>query len=442
MLRPWWFPEYSPGQQIVFDEIVKIIEKNYKQFWYTHIHTPAVEANKVLLAKNWEDAGKQIFGLYGLAQWSEDLKDYSLHFDLTVPFARYVIDRENELTFPFKRYQIQPAWRGERQQKWRFREFFQCDMDAIWKAEDKDDYLFYDAETLLDLSKTLNEIVEFGKINDKAIVNINNKKVIIWLLKYLFKTDDLVYKVSNLIDKFLKIWEENFILSLKDLGIKDKEIQKLLEFIKSDVSAKNLKKFKDFVPDATFNQWIDELNRVVELLEKFSSAFNTQINYQINFQTVRGLDYYTWTVFEFYFANDLDLGCICGWGRYDNLTSYIDAKKHYSWVGWSIWISRILNKILENKNFKADQKTISDYLFLNFPETFDQVLKLAAQFIREWKNIEIYPTADKIAKQFSFADKKWIPNVVIFGEWEKSKWIYKIKNMKTWEEKEEKLDSK
>ncbi len=117
MFRPSWFPEYSPSEQLVFDAVKEIIEKNYAQYWFAHIQTPAVEANKVLLSKNGEDAGKQIFGLYGLAQWTEDTKDYALHFDLTVPFARYVLDWENEITFPFKRYQIQPVWRGERSQE-------------------------------------------------------------------------------------------------------------------------------------------------------------------------------------------------------------------------------------------------------------------------------------------------------------------------------------
>ena len=137
VLRPGWFPEYSPAEQLVFDDIKKIIEANYSQYGFAHIETPAVETTSVLLAKNGEDAGKQIFWLYGLAQGNEDTKDYALHFDLTVPFARYILDRENDITFPFKRYQIQPVRRGERSQRGRFKEFWQSDIDVIWQETQK-----------------------------------------------------------------------------------------------------------------------------------------------------------------------------------------------------------------------------------------------------------------------------------------------------------------
>ncbi len=437
VLRPGWFPEYSSAQQIIFDDIVKIIEKHYQQFGYTHIHTPAVEANSVLLSKNGEETGKQIFWLYGLAQWAEDLKDYALHFDLTVPFARYVLDWENELTFPFKRYQIQPVRRGERAQKWRYKEFRQCDVDAIRKDDKKTDYVFYDAEVILDLYKAIAGIVEYGGIDDTPIFHINNKKIINWLLLTLFKTPELKQRVSTLIDKYTKIWEEKFVLSLKDLWIKDKEIDKLLEFLKMDIKhEKDLMKLSDFVKNDEFVQWLDELVKVMNYLDMMKDTMGW-LEYKVDFKIIRGLDYYTWTVFECYLKNDIALWSICGGGRYDNLTWYIDPKKkEYSWVGWSIGISRILWKIFENENFITDQKTVSEYLFVHFPETIKDILMLAWIFIKEGKNIEIYPCAEKLGKQFAYADKKWIPQVVIFGEGEKALNRYKIKNMKTGEEKE------
>jgi len=437
VLRPGWFPENTPGQQIVFDQIFQIIEKNYKQFGYTHIHTPAVEANKVLLAKNGEDAGKQIFWLYGLAQGNEDTKDYSLHFDLTVPFARYILDRENELTFPFKRYQIQPSWRGERNQRGRFKEFFQADIDVIRRDEPGKDYTYYDAEVIFDLWKTVIDILKFIWISETPLVQINNRKVIVNLLQEMFWSPDMAYKVMNLVDRLDKIWKENFELSLTDLWISKGKIKELYSFLDMDITVDSIDGLKKLSQNPEFLKWVEELKTVISYLEIFKKSFGVDINCKVDTKIIRWLDYYTWTVFEFVLENDKWLGTVCGWGRFDNLTGHIDPKKkNYSWVGWSIGLSRLAFKIFEKGLVNADQKTISDCLFLHFDKTFGDIAKLASAFTQEWKNIEIYPIADKLDKQFSYADKKWIPHVVILGSEEKEKWVYKIKNMKSWNEEE------
>ena len=213
-LRPSGFPEYNPGQQLIFDQIKRVIEQNYQTFGYTHIHTPAVEKNEVLLSKNGEETGKQIYGLYGMAQGSEDLKDYGLHFDLTVPFARYTLDWEHQLTFPFKRYQIQPVWRGERAQKGRYREFFQCDIDVIWKGEK--DYFYYDAEIIATLGSTLTKILATCELNDTPVFHINNKKLVKAFLAEVSTTEEQTSQISTLIDKYSKIGKENFVATLKE----------------------------------------------------------------------------------------------------------------------------------------------------------------------------------------------------------------------------------
>jgi len=431
--RPSWFPEYSPSQQLIFDKIKETIEKNYKLFWYTHIHTPAVEKNSVLLSKNWEETWKQIFWLYGMAQWSEDLKEYGLHFDLTVPFARYTLDRENELTFPFKRYQIQPVWRWERAQKWRYREFFQCDIDAIWKWEKW--YLYYDAEIIATLWKTLTEIFTICEINDVPVFHISNKKIINAFLLSVSENEEQAKAISNLIDKFSKIGEEKFILTLKeDLKISEESIKKILDFILfKAVDLVELDRIYSFCSDPLFNEWIEELKNVLQSLTLLQEKFGLIFEREVDLQIIRGLDYYTGTIFEAVFKADERLGSICWGGRYNNLTGYIDPKKNdYCGVWWSIWISRILGKVFdENKN---EQNTIADYLFLNFQENFDGILGLAWRFLKEWKNIEIYPENEKLGKQFWYANKKGIPFVVVYGEWEKEQSVYKVKNMKTGEE--------
>ena len=437
-LRPSGFPEYSPSQQLIFDSLKATIEKNYQSFWYTHIHTPAVEKNTVLLSKNWEETGKQIFWLYWMAQGKDDLKEYGLHFDLTVPFARYTLDRENALTFPFKRYQIQPVRRGERAQKGRYREFFQCDIDVIWKWEKK--YLYYDAEIIVTLWKTLEEIFKVCNIEDTPVFHISNKKIINAFLKSIAKGEEESKKISNLIDKVNKIWEENFIATLKeDLAISEGDIKKILDFIHVRIkSVEDLSSISQFCNDEDYLVWIDELREVLTYLEQLREVKKSHFEWEVDLEIIRGLDYYTGTIFEAVFKNDSGLGSICWGGRYENLTGYIDPKKNdYAWVGWSIWISRILWKVFEKESLK--KQTIADYLFLNFWGDMKPVFELAETFLKEGKCIEMYPESDKLWKQFGYADKKWIPYVVVFWEGERQDGIYKIKDMKTGEEKIEKL---
>ncbi|MBF0981841.1 histidine--tRNA ligase family protein, partial [Candidatus Gracilibacteria bacterium] len=319
-LRPSGFPEYSPAEQLVFDQIVGIIQAQYQQFGYTHIHTPAVEKNDVLLAKNGEETGKQIFGLYGMAQGAEDLKEYGLHFDLTVPFARYTLDWEHQLTFPFKRYQIQPVWRGERAQKGRFREFFQCDIDTIWKGEK--DYFYYDAEIIAVLGKTLTEVLAAVNIQDSVCFHINNKKIIRAFLQEI--AGDKAQDLGNLIDKYAKIGQEKFLASLQeDFGFDTEKQQKILKFIQlSSDKIEDLDQLLLFSQNEDFLVGISELRSVLTLIQDFQKSFGLVFHWVFDMQIIRGLDYYTGTIFEAVFENEPQLGSICGGGRYQNLTGY------------------------------------------------------------------------------------------------------------------------
>lgn len=432
-LRPSWFPEYSPAQQLIFDQITQIITRNYQQFGYTHIHTPAVEKNTTLLAKNGEETWKQIFGLYGMSQGAWDLKDYGLHFDLTVPFARYTLDREHALTFPFKRYQIQPVWRGERAQKGRFREFFQCDIDVIWKGEK--DYLYYDAEIITTLGQTLTNIIQATKLDDTITFHINNKKIVKSFLAQISQNPEQAQAISNLIDKFDKIGPEKFESSLiEDLGISTENKDKILTFISFCTSdLKKLNDLRKLSADGTFQQGINELETVLSLLDQMKSTLKLSFNRTIDMKIIRGLDYYTGTIFEATFDQMPSLGSICGGGRYANLTGYIDAKRQdYCGVWGSIGISRILSRIFDQTELK--QQTIADYLIINFEKSLETWLSLIALLKSQGHTFEYYPQPEKLGKQFAYADKKGIPFVIICGEWEKAEGIYKIKDMKTGEE--------
>jgi len=429
VLRPGGFPEYSPAEQLVFDEIKAIIENNYRQYGFAHIQTPAVESTNVLLAKNGEDAGKQIFWLYGLAQGNEDTKDYALHFDLTVPFARYVLDRENDITFPFKRYQIQPVRRGERSQRWRFKEFWQSDVDVIWQETEKwfiGKNLYYDAEMLVVIAKTLYAIIAKFLDNKPFSVRVNNR----YLLAGFFSQFDekVVPQLYNLLDKYYKIGLDIFTKELKEL-LSDADVQKILDFIQTWFDCLDPK----LVDNDNYRRWYQELQEVLGFVDNLNQ--NKKYSFVRDPSIIRGLDYYTGTVYEAFFDEDMSLGSISGWWRYENLTGYINPKKsNYSWVGGTIWLSRMVYLILETT--KPENKTHVEYLFVNFWETMKDISVLANVFIDEWKNIEIYPSADKLGKQFWYADKKWILFVIILWTWEKQQGIYKIKNMKTGEETE------
>ena len=453
-LRPSGFPEYSPSQQLIFDQLRETIEQSYQQFWYTHIHTPAVERNEVLLSKNGEETWKQIFGLYGIAQGAQDLKEYGLHFDLTVPFARYTLDWEHQLTFPFKRYQIQPVWRGERAQKGRYREFFQCDIDVIWKGEkdyfykgEKDyfykgekDYFYYDAEIIATLGSTLNKILKSCELEDTAVFHINNKKLVKAFLAEVSKDEEQMQQISILIDKYKKIGTENFIATLReDLNISAENSEKILNFISfQSEKIEDCDQILSFADSETFKEGVEELRTVLTLLKQIQEAMHLEFEWKIDLQIIRGLDYYTGTIFEAVLKNDEKLGSICGGGRYANLTGYIDPKRSdYCGVGGSIGISRLLGKIFELKEEK--KQTVADYLFLHFEENFEAILELAGTFAEKSQTFEIFPTAEKLGKQFAHADKKGIPYVIIYGQGEKEAGIYKIKDMKTWEESTYKL---
>ena len=435
-LRPSGFVEYSPSEQRIFDQLINEIQNQFQSFWYTHIYTPAVENNTVLLAKNWEETGKQIFGLYWLAQWASDLKDYALHFDLTVPFARYVLDWEDKLTFPFKRFQIQPVWRGERAQKWRYREFWQCDIDVIWRKDNEKKVLYYDWETILTLMHALEAVLNKLNVDDKAIFHISNRKLIIWLLNDLVG-EEKTPVVCWYIDKRKKIWAENFIASLIDVWIKESIAKNINDIISRTYTVDQISEINSLCKNDLFIEWLTELQSVLDFFKTREENTWENLSYVIDLQIIRWLDYYSWTVFEAMLKNDEWLWSICWWWKYDHLTGYLNPKKDiYAGFGGSIWISRLLSKIFGEENkWWSEQKTSTEYLFLNFSETNGQIIWLMNKFQKEWKNCELYYQPDKLGKQFWYADKKWIPYVVIMWDWELNEWIYKIKDMLTWEEK-------
>ena len=428
MLRVSGFGELLPEEKIIEEKLFQIIKENYQKVGYTPIETPAVERNSVLTAKWWNEVSKQIFWLYGLAQGCEkDTKDYSLHFDLTVPFARYVIDHKSQLNFPFKRSQIQKVRRWERAQRWRFREFYQADIDVIWETNPDNNYIFYDAEIIFTLVNTLKQIFSTFNLEYSFKVKINNKKIITGFLKGIW-LEDKITQITTIIDKKDKISPEEFTKLLQQEQLTPEQIDQIFTFISSD-----LENISQLSQEPEFLAGIEELKEVLNYLGKL----NIQ-EYEVDFGIVRGLDYYTGTVFETFIEEERSLWSIASGWRYENFTKFIDPKTNFSGVWGSIGVSRLESFLFEK--ITSSQKTTTEYLILNFPETTAKCLELFNKLLQQNKKVEFYPQPDKLKKQFKYADKKWIKYCIILGENELQENCYILKDMKTWNQEKIKGD--
>lgn len=417
MYRPGGFPEYNPKEQKIFDQIQHIIRYVFTQRNFQHIWTPAVERNDILL-KWWDTVANEIFGLVGLKdfdRWEIERakKDYSLHFDLTVPFARYTLDHLSELVFPFKRYQMQPVWRGERQQRWRFKEFWQCDVDSIWKSGSNIWY-WYAVETISTLQSAIQSVFNTFQIQKSFVTHISH----IWLTKSYLNTllqdETKVKSVVELLDKFYKKEYAVFVSELVDM-VGHEQADTICHLIET----------KDYSLLENYDQSAFEmLDKSIQWLEKLGC----KVIYDLTI--VRWLWYYTDIVFETFIENEINLGSICSGGWYEDFTKFIDPKNIYSGIGGSIGLSRVMELILEQQ---TDSTSTESYMFLNFDDTLDSILSLYQEFLSEWKICELYPIEAKFWKQLEFADKKWVRYAVILGTTELGKWEYQIKDLKNWE---------
>jgi len=422
-LIAWWFGELTPDKQIIKNGIKDIISNNYKKFWYVNIETPAVELNEVLISKWWDEVSKQIFGLYWLKQWSDNLKSYSLHFDLTVPLARYIISHEDEIKFPFKRYQIQKVWRWERQQRGRFKEFTQADIDVIWDNL----AINYDWEIINTLYSTLSEIFSFLDIDKWVEVHINNKKFIDWICEKFDISGESKINLYSLLDSFYKITKQDFKYSLQKLTWKHfDKVNKLLNTNIEDFS------------DDTFD-WINELKIV------YNSLINKWVKTVFDPYITRGLDYYTWTVFETFISEYFDFWSVCSGWRYDNLVDDIRKvanewkeqlnTKKYSWVWGSIWLSRLFAR-LEEAWFINKKIALTKTIIFNTEESNIEYREKIWEILRNnGISTDIYYQNDKIWKQFSYAENKNISFWIFAWLDEEEKWEIIVKNLDTREQK-------
>ena len=417
------FMELLPNEQIKFNNMMEKIKKSYEKFGFLPIDTPIIEMADVLLAKAGGETEKQIY------RFNKGENDLALRFDLTVPLAKYVCEYYNDLSFPFKRYQIGKVYRGERPQKGRYREFYQCDIDIIGDGELS---IINDAQMCLVIYNTIKEI---GFYN--FTIKINNRK----LLNGLFAQLDLNNKsveVLRIIDKIEKIGKENVIKCLKDLNIEEQKINEIIEFIEiKGTTDEKLEKLKNLnFEDELFNTGIEELEQVVNCIIIFDIPNS---NFMVDLTIARGLDYYTGTVYETFLNDYRELGSICSGGRYDNLAEFYTDKK-LPGVGVSIGLTRLFSKLSELNILNEKEQAISKVLVVSMTDNINIAFDVANKIREAGINTDIYLENKKIKAKFKYADRLKIPYVAIIGEEEEKNRTVTLKNMETGEQKELNLD--
>ena len=424
------FMELLPNEQILFEQMKQKIEKTYQRFGFLPLDTPILELSEVLLAKAGGETEKQIY------RFTKGDTDISMRFVIkTVKSARriakYVAKNYGNLSFPFRRYQIGKVYRGEKTQKGRFREFYQCDIDIIGDGELG---IVNDAEIP---SVIYNLISDLG-FNDFTIC-INNRKVLNGLFREVNQEPNAV-DIMRTIDKLAKIGKENVILELKEIGVDEQAIDRILKFIEIDgTTDEKIAKLKELgIKEEMFVEGLAELEQVVKYIRVFGVP---DTHFKIDLTIARGLDYYTGTVYETFLNDYKEIGSVCSGGRYENLAGYYTDQK-LPGVGISIGLTRLFYKLNELQLIKSDKYSMSDILIIPMLEDMTVAIQLASNLRKEGINTEVYLNDKKLKAKFKYADKLKIPYVVVIGEDEINTNTVKIKNMNTGDETSVELDAK
>ena len=431
--------DYHPNLVSKRNYIIQKLKDNFMRFGYHEIQTPSFEKSNILKGNYGKEGDRLIFNILNsgekvkkaninslrednLIEFVNSISDKALRYDLTVPLARYVSQYQNEIKFPFKRFQIQNVWRADRPQKGRFQEFTQCDADVIGS-----DSILNEIEMINIYVKTLNDLglknLEL-KINHRGILNSISKKI---ELNSQFK------KFMIILDKTDKIGQENVIKELvESLNLKDKYIEDL-KFIFSSKSNSDILEFieKQYIIDEDSKSAFNQLKTIKDFYDLNSYD---HINISFDLSLARGLDYYTGIILEISSNNYKEIGSIGGGGRYKDLTKRFSSLD-LSGIGISFGLERIYY-ILENDSLFPDTlDQQNEILVLNFGIEYIKKLDHVIKCYRESDNITIYPDESKISKQFSYADHYKFRSVMIFGKDEYDKNIFKIKNLESGNEK-------
>lgn len=423
--------DFSPDEMAKRNYIFDTIREVYKLYGFSQIETPAIENLSTLMGKYGEEGDKLLFKILNSGDVLADFSDEELlgknsnrfatkacekglRYDLTVPFARYVVMHRNEISFPFRRYQIQPVWRADRPQKGRYREFFQCDADIVGSAS-----LLNEVE----LIQIIDEV--FCRFGIRVSIKLNNRKILSGIAEIIGEKDKIV-DITVAIDKFDKIGLEKVNEELAFKGISQKAIGRLQPIILLQGSnSEKLQTLKSLlVASETGLQGVTELEFIISKLNKLGLRSELDLDLTL----ARGLNYYTGAIIEVK-ALDMQIGSITGGGRYDNLTG-IFGLPGVSGVGISFGADRIFDVLNQLDLYPKNSIKGTQVLFINFGEKEeDYILPLATKMRRSGISAEVYPEAAKMQKQMKYADANRIPFVVIAGEDETREGKLTLKNM-------------
>ncbi len=417
--------ELLPPQQLAFQRMLDTIRRGFERFGFLPVETPAFELSDVLLTKSGGETEKQVYFVQSTGAIKEGkAPELALRFDLTVPLARYVAQHEHQLNFPFRRYQIQRVYRGERNQKGRYREFYQCDIDVIGKDSLP---LAYDAEAPAVIHGIFKELA-FGAFT----IKINNRKLLRGLLGSLGIADDKQASVLHEVDRLGKMPKDEIVTRLAGEGIEiDSAVAtRLLDLLTASAgdSQAALAALRAFdAPSPVFTEGLDELQRVYDGTIALGVPPSQLV---IDLSIVRGLDYYTGTVYETFLDDHPKLGSICSGGRYENLAGHY-TKSKLPGVGISIGATRLFSQLLEMNVIGASEAAVAQVLILSVDSALTaEYAKMATELRTAGLNVEVYGGDDKLGKQFKYADRAKVPFALIVGSRERDAGVVKVKDFR------------
>ena len=411
--------DFSPFEVRKREYIFSAMKSVFEKYGFQPIETPSFELSSTLLGKYGEEGDRLIFRILNsgdkmlkadldalsdknLGRFSNSLSEKALRYDLTVPFARYVVQHQNDITFPFKRYQIQPVWRADRPQHGRYQEFYQCDIDVVGSPS-----LLYEIECI----QIFDEVLSALKL-PAFTIKFNNRKVLNGIAEVTGEKDKLVEMVTA-IDKLDKIGEEGVLKELANRGVSDESIKIIKPlFNLNGTNQEVLDEMSAFLSESEVGkEGIEELYFLLKIMNR-TTLNKGKLVFDVTL--ARGLNYYTGAIFEVV-ADGVKMGSICGGGRYDELTSLFGLKG-VSGVGISFGADRIYDVLNELQLFPDTVENSIDYLFLNFgPEEFVRCFELANVLREKGFSCEIYPSASKIQKQMKYANERNAAKVVMIG---------------------------